>query len=97
MEHTKSWCQKVLDLLDLSFAELLGLTWMMVIYLPISVHFSKFPLFLSNEGGNKWIIDKTSGFYGICKISSEDLPKPCYLRDKESLNSSTQGKLEQQV
>ena len=55
--NVKSWCQEVLDLLDLSFAELLGLTWMMVIYLPISVHFSNFPLFLSNEGGNKWIID----------------------------------------
>ena len=66
----------------------------MVIYLPISVHFSNFPLFLSNEGGNKWII---VDFYGICKISPEDLPKPCYLRDKESLNSSTQAKLEQQV
>ena len=24
-------------------------------------HFN-FPLFLSNEGGNKWIIDETSGF-----------------------------------
>ena len=99
MSETKSWCQKVLDLLDLSFAELLELTltWMMVISLPISVHFSNFPLFLSNEGGNKWnkwiIVD----FYGICKISPEDLPKPCYLRDKVSLNSSTQAKLEQQV
>ena len=94
---TESWCQRVLDLLDLLFAELLRLTQMTVIYLPISVHFSNFPLFLSNEGGNKWIIDETSGFYGICKISPEDLPKPCYLRDKESLNSSTQAKLEQQV
>ena len=59
--------------------------------------FLKFPLFLSNEGGNKWIIDKTSGYYGICKISQEDLPRPCYLRHKEILNSSTQAKPEQQV
>ena len=62
MKHTESWCQKVLDLLDLLLAGLLGLTWMMVIYLPISVHFSNFPLFLSHEGGNKWIIDETRGF-----------------------------------
>ena len=25
--NIKSWCQEVLDLLDLSFAELLGITW----------------------------------------------------------------------
>ena len=62
MEHTESWCHKVLDLLDLLLAELLGLTWMTVIYLPISVHFSNFPLFLSHKGENKWIIDETSGF-----------------------------------
>ena len=60
----------------------------------ISVPFLNFPLFLSNKGGNKWII---VDFYGISKISLEDLPKPCYLRDKESLNSSTHAKLEQQV
>ena len=41
--------------------------------LPFSVHFPNFPLFLSNEGGNKWVI---VDFYGICKISLEDLPKP---------------------
>ena len=33
-------------------------------------------LFLSNKGRNKWIIDETSGFYGIFKIFPEDLPKP---------------------
>ena len=70
---------------------------MTVISLPISVHFLNFPLFLSNKGGNKSIMDENSGFYGICKISLEDLPKPHYLRNKESLNSSTQAKLEQQV
>ena len=43
--------------------------------LPFSVHFSDFPLFLSNKGGNKWIIDEISGFYGICQIFPEDLPK----------------------
>ena len=94
MDHIEPWCQKVLDLLDLLFTELLGLTWMTVIYLPISVHFSNFPLSLSNKGGNKWII---VDFYGICQISPEGIPKPCYLRDKENLNSSTQAKLEQQV
>ena len=35
-----------------------------------------FPLFLSHEGGNRWIIDETSGFYGIFQIFAEDLPKP---------------------
>ena len=49
-----------------------------------SVPFSKFPLFLSNEGGNRWIIDETSGFYGIFQIFPGDLPKPHQLRDKES-------------
>ena len=42
-------------------------------------HFSAFlklSIFLSNEGGNKWIIDETSGFYGIFQIFPEDLPKP---------------------
>ena len=50
----------------------------------ISVPFSKFPLFISYEGGNRWIIDETSGFYGIFQIFPEDLPKPHQLRDKES-------------
>ena len=70
--NTKSWCQRVLDLLDLSFAELLGLTWniweisiislVCALQMDLSVHFSDFPLFLSNKGGNKWIIDETSDF-----------------------------------
>ena len=48
----------------------------------LSTYFSAFlklSLFLSNEGGNKWII---MDFYGICKISPEDLPRQCYLSDK---------------
>ena len=72
-QKTESWCQKVLDLLDLLFAELLGPTWLDGYFSTFSVHFSNFPLFLSYEGGNKWII---VDFYGICKISPEDLPKP---------------------
>ena len=56
----------------------------MDVSLTFSVPFSQFPLFLSNEGGNRWIIDETIGFYGIFQIFPEDLPKPCYLRDKES-------------
>ena len=56
---------------DISIISLVCALWM-----DISVHFLNFPLFLSNEGGNKWIIDETSGFYGIYKISPEDLPKP---------------------
>ena len=42
-------------------------------------HFCAFlevSIFLSNEGGNKWITDETSGFYGIFQIFPEDLPKP---------------------
>ena len=62
------WTFHLLSYLDLH-------EWM-VISLNFSVHFSKFPLFLSNEGGNKWIIYETSGFYGIFQISPKDLPKP---------------------
>ena len=35
----------------------------------ISVPFLTFPLFLSNEGGNKWIIDETSDLWNIPDIS----------------------------
>ena len=81
MIHTKSWCQRVLDLLDLSFADLLGQIYMEHLghfdyflglcitdgpLLTFSVPFLIFPLFLSNKGGNKWII---VDLYGICKIS----------------------------
>ena len=38
--------------------------------------FLRLSIFLSNEGENTWTIDETSGFYGICKIFPEDLPKP---------------------
>ena len=59
-------------MLDLSFAELLGLTWNISIIslvcalrMDISCYFSTFlelSIFLSNEGGNKWIIDETVDF-----------------------------------
>ena len=43
--------------------------------LPLAVHFSHFPLFSSNEGGNRWIIDETSGFLwnmqDICRGSTQ--------------------------
>ena len=80
----ESWCQKALDLLDLSFAEPLGLTWMMVNLLPFAVHFSNFPLFLSNEGGSKWIIDETSGFLWNMQDISRGSTQAMLTRDKES-------------
>ena len=36
------------------------------------------PLFLSNDGGNRWTIGEISGFYGIFQIFPGDLPKPRY-------------------
>ena len=95
-DNIESWCQRVLDLLDLSFAELT--LWNYVEhFLTLDTTFycalPRLSLFLSTKGGNKWIIDETSGFYGIFQIFPEDLPKPRYLIDKESLNSSTQAKL----
>ena len=82
-----------------NFAYFLGLCITDGHLLTFSVPFLKFPLFLSNEGGNKWIIDETSGFYGICKISPEDLPQATLSQRQRKfiLNSSTQAKLEQQV
>ena len=56
-------------------------------------NFHEISIISSNEGGNRWTIEENSGFYGIFQIFPEDLPKPHYLRDKESLNSSTQAKL----
>ena len=61
----------------------------------------KISIISSNKGGNRWTIDEISGFYGIFQIFP-DLPKPKYpnhanSRDKESLNSSTQAKLEEQL
>ena len=70
--HIKPWCQKVLELLDLSFAELFGLTWNIWEILIISLvcalwmdffsAFLKLSTFLLNEGGNKWIIGETVDF-----------------------------------
>ena len=62
----------------------------------------KISIISSNKGGNRWTIDEISGFYGIFQIFPGDLPKPRYpnhanSRDKESLNSSTQAKLEEQL
>ena len=68
---TKSWCQKVLDLLDLSFAE--PLTQMMVICYLLQYISQTFHCFLQTR---EEIGGKLVDFYGICKISPEDLPKP---------------------
>ena len=85
-----------MDLLDLSFAELLGLTRMDGYF---STYFSAFlePLFPSNEGENKWIIDETVDFMEYARYLQRIYPSHAIIRDKESLNSSTQAKLEQQV
>ena len=102
-------CQKVLDLLDLMFAELFtehletqtpsGLS-----QLPLNSPYTLMVIlikvdFSSNKEGK--LMHKLSGFYGIFQISpGSALPKPRYpshanTRDKESLNSSTQAKLEE--
>ena len=66
--NIESWCQRVLDLLDLKFAELCGITWniweisiisldfalQMDISLTFLVPLVIFRLFLSNKGGSKW-------------------------------------------
>ena len=57
----------------------------MVISPTFSVHFSKFPLFLSNKEGNKWIIYETSGFHGIFQISPKDLPTAKLTHTKDEL------------
>ena len=36
------------------------------------------PLFLSNEGRNRWTISEISGFYGIFQKFPGDLPKQMY-------------------
>ena len=53
--------------------------------LTFSVPFSKFPLFLSNEGGNRWIIDETSGFYGIFQIFQRIYPNQTNSHTKDEL------------
>ena len=77
--NIESWCQKVLDLLDLSFAEL-SLWNYVEHFLKLDTNFyctiPRLMLFLSNKGGNKWTIDEIRGFYGIFQIFPEDLPKP---------------------
>ena len=52
--------------------------------LPLAVHFSNFPLFSSNEGGNKWIIDETSGFLWNMQDISRGSTQAMLTRDKES-------------
>ena len=54
------------------------------VLLPFSVHFSNFPLFLSNEGGNRWTIDKTVGFLWNMQDISGRSTQAMLTRDKES-------------
>ena len=56
MFNIKSWCQEVLDLLDLMFADFVELhgTFPCEWILTFPVPFPDFHLFLSNKGGNKW-------------------------------------------
>ena len=62
----------------------------------LSVHFSNFPLFLSNKGGNKWIIDKTSAFMEYSRYFQRIYPSQANSLTQR-LNFSPQAKLEQQV
>ena len=89
-----------------------GITWNIWEILIISLIYGHFTNFATNfqeisiissyKGWNRWAIDEISGFHGIFQIFPGDLPKPRYpshtnSRDKESLNSSTQAKLEEQL
>ena len=105
----ESWCQKVLDLLDLSFAELFGIywnisldfaLWMDIFYLfqCCSQHF----IYIFQPREEISGISAICGFYGIFQIFSDDLPKPPSQANSETkkvhpVNSSTHAKLEQQV
>ena len=77
MFNIKSWCQKVLDLLDLTFADLLGQNYMEHLgnfnyFLGLCIldgqfanffcAFLKISIFSSTKGGNRWIIDETVDF-----------------------------------
>ena len=66
--NIESWCQKVLDLLDLSFADHLDLNYQ--IYLGLSKYLDgnsdKCHFFLSNKEGK--LVDKLVDFYGIFQI-----------------------------
>ena len=52
--------------------------------LPFAVHFLHFPLFSSNEGGNRWITDETSGFLWDMQDISRGSTQAMLTRDKES-------------
>ena len=70
--NIESRCQKVLDLLDLSFAESLGLElsdlpWTLLL-LGMVILITNFFFFQTRK--------ENSGFYGIIQIFPEDLSKP---------------------
>ena len=75
--NIKSWCQKVLDLLDLLLAELslwnymehlgnfdyfLGLCISDGPLTNFATNFHEISIISSNEGGNRWTTDKTVDF-----------------------------------
>ena len=70
--NIKSWCQRVLDLLDLSFAESLGLSLNYQIYLDFlitwDVNLDKCFFFFQTRKEN-------SGFYGVFQIFLETQAK----------------------
>ena len=69
---------------------------MMVNLLPFAVHFLNFPLFSSNEGGNRWISDETSGFlWNMQDISRESTQAKLTQRQRKfELFNPSQAKLE---
>ena len=58
--------------------------------------FLKLSIFLSNEGGNKWIIDETSNCMEYSKYFQRIYPSQAKSLTQK-MNFSTQAKLEQQV
>ena len=90
--NIESWCQKVLDLLDLTFAELFVILWNYMEHLDSPYTLMVILIILTFSLKQR---RKISGIFQIFPGST--LPKPRYpshanSRDKESLNSSTQAK-----
>ena len=99
MDNIKSWCQRVLDLLDLSFAE--PLTQMMVICYLLQYISQTFQYFLQTReeiGGHEWIIHETVGFlWNMQDISRGSTQAMLSQRQRKfELFNPSQAKLEEQ-
>ena len=97
--NIESWCQKVLDLLDFSFAE--PLTWMMVLCYLLQYISQTFQYFLQMReeiGGHRWTIHETVGFlWNMPDISRGSTQAKLTQRQRKfELFNPSQAKLEEQ-